>query len=71
MRAIFAFLLLIPLVLSAKADAATHNETLAKLSDAKGFPEIEAVVRELGASGDTSIGKARDALSEGNLYIRK
>jgi len=71
LRAIFAFLLLIPLFLSAQADAATLQETLAKLSGAKGFPEIEAVVRVLGASGDPSIGKALDALSEGDLYIRK
>ena len=71
LRAIFALLALIPLALSAQAEAATLQETLAKLADAKGFPQIEAVVRELGASGDPSVGQALDALSEGNLYIRK
>ena len=71
LRAIFALLALIPLVLSAQAEAATLNETLAGLSGAKSFPQIEAVVRELGASGDPAVGRALDALSEGNLYIRK
>ncbi|MGC4025444.1 MAG: urea ABC transporter permease subunit UrtB [Mesorhizobium sp.] len=56
---------------SAFADEASLRATLSKLADAKGFPQIEAVVRELGAAGDPTIGKAMEALGEGNLYIRK
>ena len=57
--------------MSAQADEASLRAGLAKLADAKGFPQIEAIIRELGSAGDPAIGKALDALGEGNLYIRK
>ncbi|MCO5065342.1 MAG: urea ABC transporter permease subunit UrtB [Rhizobiaceae bacterium] len=58
-------------VSGAFADEAALKATLSKLAEAKSFPQIEAVVRELGASGDPAVGKALEALSEGDLYIRK
>jgi urea transport system permease protein len=53
------------------ADEAAIRATISKLADAKGFPQIEAVVRELGATGDPAVVVPLEALSDGNLYIRK
>ena len=61
----------IALIGPAAADEASLRATLTKLAGAKGFPQIEAAVRELGASGDPAIAAPLNALSEGNLYVRK
>jgi len=66
--AVFAIVMLIQ---PALADEASLRATLAKIADAKGFPQIEAVVRELGASGEPGIEPSLAALGEGNLYVRK
>ena len=55
----------------AAADDAAIRAGLAKLATAKGFAEIEAVVRELGATGDPAVAKPLGALADGNLYVRK
>jgi urea transport system permease protein len=57
--------------LPAHADEAALGTIAAKFAIAKGFPAIEAVVRELGATGDPAVERALTALSEGNLSIRK
>ncbi|MDP3896439.1 MAG: urea ABC transporter permease subunit UrtB [Mesorhizobium sp.] len=54
----------------ASADDAAIRATIAKFASAKGFPAIEAIVRELGATGDARVGYALNALSEGNLSFR-
>jgi urea transport system permease protein len=68
---------LVVLVGLAAADAPAHaNEaalraTIVKFSAAKNFSATEAVVRELGATGDPAAGKVLTALSEGDLSLRK
>ena len=63
---------LVVLVGLAAADAPAHaNEaalraTIVKFSAAKNFSATEAVVRELGATGDPAAGKVLTALSEGD-----
>jgi len=64
-------LLLLQLALPARGDEAALREIIAKFAAAKGFPAIEAVVRELGATGDPAVEKVLTALSEGNLSFRK
>ena len=64
---LFAFALAAP----ARADEAALKAIIAKFATAKGFPAIEAVVRELGATGDPTVEKALTALSEGALSVRK
>ena len=64
---LFAFALAAP----ARADEAALRAIVAKFATAKGFPAIEAVVRELGATGDPAVEKALTALSEGALSVRK
>jgi urea transport system permease protein len=66
-----AFLALLCLASWAMADEAAVRAGLAKFAAAKGFAQIEAVVRELGANGDPAVSKPLNALAEGNLYIRK
>jgi urea transport system permease protein len=66
-----AFLALLCLASWAMADEAAVRAGLAKFAAAKGFAQIEAVVRELGATGDPAVSKPLKALAEGNLYIRK
>ena len=53
------------------ADDASIRATIAKFATAKGFPATEAVVRELGATGDARVERVLNALSEGNLSFRK
>ena len=53
------------------ADEAAVRAGLAKFATAKGFAQIEAVVRELGATGDPAAAKPLAALADGNLYVRK
>jgi urea transport system permease protein len=45
--------------------------SIAKLATAKGFPEIEKIVRDLAALGDPLVNPALMALADGNLQIRK
>ena len=58
-------------VAPAQADEAALRTIIAKFATAKGFPAIEAVVRELGATGDPLVQNALTALSEGDLSVRK
>ncbi len=53
------------------ADEAALRAIIAKFATAKGFPATEAIVRELAATGDTSVERPLAALAEGNLYFRK
>lgn len=69
---ILAVLSLFFLFLSlAQADEAQLRTILAKFADAKGFPAVEAVVRELGATGDPAVSGPLEALSAGDLYFAK
>jgi urea transport system permease protein len=45
--------------------------SIAKLATAKGFPEIEKIVRDLAALGDPLVNPALTALADGNLQVRK
>jgi len=45
--------------------------SIARLATAKGFPEIEKIVKELAALGDPLVNPALTALADGNLQIRK
>ena len=56
---------------TAGADEAGLRATIAKFAEAKSFPAIETVVKELAASGDPAVGRPLKALSDGNLYVRK
>lgn len=44
---------------------------IAQLATAKGFPEIERIVKELAVLGDPMVNPALTALADGNLQIRK
>src|SRR3954470_24406104 len=55
----------------AHADDAALRTIIAKFATAKGFPAIEAVVRELGATGDPAVGRPLTPVSKANLGIRK
>ena len=57
--------------LPANADESALRAIVAKFATAKGFPAIETVVRELGATGDPAVEKVLGALSDGNLSVRK
>jgi len=59
------------LATTARADEAALREILARFPAAKGFPAIEAIVRDLGATGDPAVERPLLALSEGDLYFRK
>jgi urea transport system permease protein len=45
--------------------------TIAKFADSKNFQTTEAIVRELGATGDPAVERPLAALAEGNLLFRK
>ena len=70
-RLIVLFFVFFGLISSSSADEAAVRAGLAKFATAKGFAQIEAVVRELGATGDPAVAKPLAALAEGNLYVRK
>ncbi|PWK74068.1 urea ABC transporter permease subunit UrtB [Aminobacter sp. AP02] len=55
----------------AAADEADLRLLVAKFAAAKNFQATEAVVRELGATGDPAVEKLLTALSQGGLYVRK
>ncbi len=65
------FLLTLMFAVASSADDAALRQIITKFATAKGFPAIEAVVRELGATGDPAVEKVLNALSAGNLYVRK
>ena len=69
--ALLAFWAFCATVLSAQADEAAIRAGLAKLATARGFAQIEAVVRELGATGDPAVSRPLTALADGDLYVRK
>jgi hypothetical protein len=58
------------LLAPAHADEASLRAIIAKFATPKGFKDIEAVVRELAATGDPRR-PVLSALSDGNLYVRK
>ncbi len=64
-------LLMMAGLLPSKAAEADLRAALAKFVTATSFPATEAVVRELAASGDSSVEGALSALADGNLYIRR
>jgi len=66
-----ALLALVAMAIPARADEAALRAALARFADAKGFPQIEALVREIGALGDPAGARALGALADGNLYLRK
>src|SRR4051794_10517131 len=73
-RAAIGLLVLVGLAAAgvpAHADEAALRTTIAKFAAAKNFSATEAVVRELGATGDPAVGKVLTALSEGDLSLRK
>src|SRR5436190_9981831 len=45
--------------------------SIAQLATAKGFPEIEKIVKDLAALGDPLVNPALTALADGNLQLRK
>ena len=57
--------------IAAWPDETEIRASVARLATAKGFPEIEAIVKELAALGDPLVNPALTALAEGNLQVRK
>ncbi|MER8958637.1 urea ABC transporter permease subunit UrtB [Mesorhizobium sp. M0701] len=64
-------LLLLGTLLPSNASEADLRVVIAKFATAANFPAIEAVVRELAASGDPAVERPLAALAEGSLYVRK
>ncbi|MER9442152.1 urea ABC transporter permease subunit UrtB [Mesorhizobium sp. M0340] len=64
-------LLLLGMVLPSNASESDLRAVVAKLATASNFSAIEAVVRELAATGDTAVERPLAALAEGSLYVRK
>jgi len=65
---------LLPLLLlpgAAHGQDASLGAIVAKFADAKKFDQTEALVRELGATGDPAVRPVLEALAEGNLHVRK
>lgn len=58
-------------LLPSNAAEADLRAIIAKFATGSGFSAIEAVVRELAATGDPLVERPLAALAEGNLYIRK
>jgi urea transport system permease protein len=63
--------ILLSLTTPSFADEAAIRAGLAKFAGAKGFAQIEQIVRELGATGDPAVAKPLAALADGDLYVRK
>lgn len=64
-------LLLLGMLLPSNASESDLRAVVAKLATASNFSAIEAVVRELAATGDTAAERPLAALAEGSLYVRK
>ncbi|GIL01148.1 MAG: branched-chain amino acid ABC transporter permease [Alphaproteobacteria bacterium] len=72
LRALATMLLMLVAVPPAQAaDDAAIREAIAKFATARNFADTEAIVRELGASGDPRVEPALAALADGNLNFRK
>ena len=63
-------LFLLVLAPVARADEAGVRATIAKFADAADYAAIEAVIAELGASGDPLAARSLNALSDGRLVVR-
>jgi urea transport system permease protein len=61
----------LPFASPATADESALRGIIAKFADAKNFRDTEAVVKELVATGDSSVERPLTALSDGDLYFRK
>ena len=70
-RLLLTVLLALAVAAPSRADEAALRTIIQKFATAKGFPATEAIVRELAATGDTSVERPLAALAEGNLYFRK
>jgi urea transport system permease protein len=75
MRAL-KIILIVLLSYFASASLAKSGETeirtsIAQLAAAKGFPEVEKIVKDLAALGDPLVNPALTALADGNLQVRK
>jgi urea transport system permease protein len=68
---IAAIMIMFALSVPSFADDAAIRAGLAKFAGAKGFAEIEQIVRDLGATGDPGVAKPLAALADGDLYVRK
>ncbi|MER8503384.1 MULTISPECIES: urea ABC transporter permease subunit UrtB [unclassified Mesorhizobium] len=64
-------LLLLGMLLPSNASESDLRAVVAKLATASNFSAIEAIVRELAATGDTAVERPLAALAEGSLYVRK
>ncbi|RUU24606.1 urea ABC transporter permease subunit UrtB [Mesorhizobium sp. M6A.T.Ca.TU.002.02.2.1] len=64
-------LLLLGMLSPSNAAEADLRAIIAKFATASNFSAIEAVVRELAATGDTAVERPLGALAEGDLYVRK
>ncbi|WP_425475565.1 urea ABC transporter permease subunit UrtB [Mesorhizobium quangtriensis] len=64
-------LLIFAVAAPASADEAGLRAIIAKFATTKNFQATEQVVRELVATGDTSVERPLLALADGNLYFRK
>ncbi|MCT8991778.1 urea ABC transporter permease subunit UrtB [Chelativorans sp. SCAU2101] len=68
------WMLLLPLLLLpgvARGQDAPLGEIIARFANVEKFDQTEALVRELGATGDPGVRPVLEALAEGNLYVRK
>jgi urea transport system permease protein len=72
LRALCLYLLVLAgLASPAMSDEAAIRAVLSKFATATSFSHTEAVVRELGATGDPAVERALVALGDGNLHVRK
>jgi len=65
------FLLIAVMAMPARADDASLKALIDGLADADGFAAIEKIVGDIAATGDPKAERALDALSSGDLYVRK
>ncbi|MEQ1944461.1 urea ABC transporter permease subunit UrtB [Mesorhizobium sp. VNQ89] len=70
-RLLTIILLIFAVAAPASADEAGLRAIIAKFATTKNFQATEQVVRELVATGDTSVERPLLALADGNLYFRK
>jgi urea transport system permease protein len=70
-RLLASLLIVLAFAGMASADEAALSAIVGKFASVKNFPETEAVVRELVATGDPAVERPLQALSDGDLYVRK
>jgi len=68
---LLSVLLLLLVALPARADEAALRGIVAGFAQAKSFKDTEQVVAALAATGDPAAARVLDALSEGNVSVRK